>query len=108
MWGMWEEPRSERGWAAYLRRRIRFGEARCGRWLVWRDSRGESLRVEDREVRTVVAAVETAREKVRREGMWLSTTGGRLKSVGPRFRIPSFGSFFFPPNRQSEIFKKNC
>ena len=32
------------------------------------------MRVEEREVRIVVAAVETAREKVRREGMWLSTT----------------------------------
>lgn len=49
-------------------------EARSGQWLVRRESRGESLRVEEREVRIVVAAVEIARQKVRREGMWLSTT----------------------------------
>ena len=45
-----------------------------GRWLVWKESRGESTRFEEREVRIVVAAVEIASEKVRREGMWLSTT----------------------------------
>ena len=51
------------------------------------------MRVVEREVRIVVAAVETAREKVRREGMWVSTTLGCLKSdEGPIFRMPSFGS----------------
>lgn len=94
MWGMCEEPRSERGWEAYLRRRIRLGEARWGRWLVWKHSEGGSARVEEREVRIVVAAIETAREKVRREGMWVSTTFGCLKSdEGPMFRMPSFGSY---------------
>ena len=52
------------------------------------------MRVVEREVRIVVAAVETAREKVRREGMWVSTTFGCLKSdEGPIFRMPSFGSY---------------
>lgn len=73
MWGMCDEPRSDGGWAAYLRRRIRLGEVRSGRWLVWRDSDGGSWRVKEREVRMVVAAAETASEKVRRDGIWAST-----------------------------------
>lgn len=41
--------------------------------MVWSDSEGGRARVEERDVRIVVAALETARAKVRREGMWVST-----------------------------------
>lgn len=81
VWGICEEPRSEDGWAWYLRRRIRSGEGKWVLCILWRVSFGCSSRLNESEERIVDAAFAIATVNVCRDNICASIICGRLKSA---------------------------